>query len=56
MSPFVVTAPIGKVAYCLDLKGWFTRVHPVFHVSLLHGFVAGSNGIGPPKPIEVKDT
>ena len=56
MCPFLVTACIDEVAYHLDLKGWFTRVHPVFHVSLLRRFVAGSNGIEPPEPIEVKDT
>ena len=56
MGPFLVTAHIGEVAYHLDLKGRFTYVHPVFHMSLLHWFVAGGDGIEPPKPIEVKDT
>ena len=56
MGLFLVTARIGEVAYHLDLKGWFTCVHPVFHVSLLCRFVAGGNGIEPPEPIEVKDT
>ena len=56
MGPFIATARIGEVAYRLDLKEWCTRVHPVFHVSLLHRFVAGSDGIEPPEPIKVKDT
>ena len=56
MGPFLVTARIGEVAYHLDLKGQFTCVHPIFHVSLLCRFVAGSNGIEHPAPIEVKDT
>ena len=56
MGPFVVTACIGEIAYCLDLMDWFTHVHPVFHVSLLHRFVAVGYGIEPPEPIEVKDT
>ena len=56
MGPFLVTARIGEVAYRLDLKGRFTCVHPVFHVSLLRRFVAGGNGIEPPEPIEVEDT
>ena len=55
MGPFVVTARIGEVAYCLDLKGWLTCINPVFHVSLLRRFVAGGDGIKPPEPIEVKD-
>ena len=54
MGPFLVTARIGEVAYHLDLKGRFTRVHPVFHVSLLRRFIASSDGIEPPEPIEVE--
>ena len=56
MGPFVVTARIGAVAYRLDLKDQSTRVHPVFHVTLLHRFVASHDGIEHPEPIEVKDT
>ena len=29
MGPFLITAHIGEVAYHLDLKDRFTRVHPV---------------------------
>ena len=50
------TARIGEVAYNLDLKGQFKHIHPVFYVSLLHRFVAGSDGIKPPEPFEVEDT
>ena len=56
MGPFLVTARIGEVAYHLDLKGWFTHVHPIFHVSLLRRFVVGGDGIEPPGPIAVEDT
>ena len=56
MGPFFVTARIGEVAYCLDLKGRFIHIHPVFHLSLLRRFVASSDGIEPPEPIEVEDT
>ena len=56
MGLFLVTACIGEVAYHLDLKDWFTHVHPVFYVSLLRRFIASSNRIEPPEPIEVKDT
>ena len=56
MGPFLVTACISEVAYRLDPKGRFTRIHPFFHMSLLYRFVAGSNGIEPPEPIEVEDT
>ena len=56
VGPFLVTARISDVAYHLDLKGWFTHVHPIFHVSLLRRFVDSGDGIEPPEPIEVKDT
>ena len=56
VGPFLITARIGEVTYHLDLKGRFTRVHPIFHVSLLCRFVASGDGIEPPEPIEVKDT
>ena len=56
MRLFVVTASIGEVVYHLDLKGRFTCVHPVLHVSLLRRFIAGGNGIEPPEPIKVADT
>ena len=56
MGLFLVTACIGEVAYHLDLKGRFTHIHPVFHISLLCRFVASGYGIEPPEPIEVEDT
>ena len=51
MGPFVVTAHIGEVAYRQDLKGQFTHVYPVLHVSLLRRFVAGGDRIKPTEPI-----
>ena len=56
MGLLVVTARIGEVAYCLDLKGQFTCIYPVFHVSLLRRFVTGGDRIEPPELIEVKNT
>ena len=56
MGPFLVTARIGEVAYCLDLNGRFTHVYPVFYMSLLCRFVASGDGIEPAEPIEVDDT
>ena len=56
MGPFFVTARIGEVAYRLDLKDQFTRIHPVFHVTLLRRFIAGGDGIEPPESVEVNNT
>ena len=51
MGPFLVTAHISEVAYSLDLKGPFTCVHLIFHMSLLRRFVAIGDRIEPPEPI-----
>ena len=56
MGLFLVTAHIGEVAYHLDLKGRFTCIYPVFHMSLLRRFIASGDGIEPPEPFEVEDT
>ena len=56
MGPFVVTTRIGEVAYHLDLKGCFTCIHLVFHMSLLYSFVVGGDRIKPPELIFIKYT
>ena len=45
MGPFVVTEPIGNMAYRLDLsqRAALRGVHNVFHVLLLHGWL--TNGV-----------
>ena len=37
----------------MDLAGRYTRIHPVFHVSLLKPHLAGGTAGTPPEPIEV---
>ena len=54
MGLLIITARIGEVAYCLDLKGWFTRIHPIFHATLLRRFVADGDRIEPPEPSRLK--
>ena len=42
LGPVQVIRRIGKVAYELELPANLARLHPVFHVSLLQPYVAGS--------------
>ena len=44
---------VGEAAYRLDMSGHFSRIHPVFHVSLLHAHHAGGLIPTPPEPVEV---
>ena len=55
VGPFKVVARVGPVAYRLDLSSSrLAKLHPGFHVSLLHEY--RDNGRGQPAPpIEVLD-
>ena len=50
---FPILSWIGATTYKLDLKGKYSRLHPVFHVSLLKAHVQGGSGPSSPDPIEV---
>ena len=39
VGPFRILQQIGKVAYRLNLPPNLSNVHPVFHVSMLRGYI-----------------
>ncbi|KAJ9510213.1 hypothetical protein QJQ45_015691 [Haematococcus lacustris] len=51
VGPFKVTGKLGEAAYRLELPPTMSRLHPVFHVSLLKKY-AGSQGFHPPPVME----
>ena len=57
IGPFKVIAKIGSRAFRLELPLAFSRVHPVFHVSLLEphceNALPGRNPPPPPPPVEL---
>ncbi|KAJ9522566.1 hypothetical protein QJQ45_008328 [Haematococcus lacustris] len=54
VGPFVVEAKINANAYKLTLPATMSRLHPVFHVSLLKKYSGSDVGIMPP-PVEWMD-
>ena len=55
VGPFVIVSCAGPLAYKLDLAGRLSKVHPVFHVSLLKPYLTGGDGTSPPQPILLED-
>jgi hypothetical protein len=39
IGPYLITARVGSLAYRLQLPESMTRVHPVFHVSMLRKYI-----------------
>ena len=44
LGPFQVSRRVGAVAYRLELPAYLSRLHPVFHVSLLKEYILGGDG------------
>ena len=39
IGPYMITAPVGALAYCLQLPESMSGVHPVFHISMLRKYL-----------------
>ncbi|XP_070677833.1 uncharacterized protein [Malus domestica] len=49
----MITKRVGKVAYRLELPPELSKVHNVFHVSMLRHYVSDPSHVIPPQPLEI---
>ena len=55
IGPFEIVDGIGQVAYRLDLPEEFSRVHNVFHISMLCKYIPDSSHVLETPEIELRD-
>ena len=55
IGPFEIVDGIGLVAYKLDLPEEFSRVHNVFHISMLRKYIPDSSHVLETPEIELRD-
>ena len=55
IGPFEIVDGIGPVAYRLDLPDEFSRVHNVFHISMLRKYIPDSSHVLETPEIELRD-
>lgn len=53
LGPFKVSQQVNPVAFKLDLQEWSTKLHPVFHASLLRPYRSDGRSVVRPPPLEV---
>ena len=55
IGPYEIIARVGPVAYRLDLPPELSKVHNVFHVSMLRKYIPDPSHVLRDQPIELKD-
>ena len=55
VGPYEIIARVGPVAYKLDLPPDLSKVHNVFHVSMLHKYISNPSHLLRDHPVELKD-
>ncbi|XP_070662363.1 uncharacterized protein [Malus domestica] len=53
IGPYMITERIAEVAYKLELPPELSKVHDVFHVSMLRHYVSDPSYVIPPQPLEI---
>ena len=55
IGPYEIIARVGPVAYKLDLPPELSKVHNVFHVSMLRKYIPDPSHVFRDQPVELKD-
>ncbi|XP_070674756.1 uncharacterized protein [Malus domestica] len=53
IGPYVIIERVGEVAYRLELPQELSKVHNVFHVSMLRHYISDPSHVIPPQPLEI---
>ncbi|CAN6691503.1 unnamed protein product [Malus baccata var. baccata] len=53
IGPYEITERIGEVVYRLELPPELSKIHNVFHVSMLRHYVSDHSHVIPPQPLEI---
>ncbi|KAM1721649.1 hypothetical protein ACFX12_023161 [Malus domestica] len=53
IGPFMIIERVGEVAYRLELPPDLSKVHDVFHVSMLHHYISNPSHVIPHQPLEI---
>ncbi|KAM1370587.1 hypothetical protein ACFX2F_041029 [Malus domestica] len=53
IGPYVIIERVGEVAYRLELPPELSKVHNVFHVSMLRYYISDPSHVIPPQPLEI---
>ncbi|KAM2589020.1 hypothetical protein TB1_045992 [Malus domestica] len=53
IGPYMITERVGEVSYKLELPSKLSKVHNVFHVSMLRHYVADPSHMIPHQPLEI---
>ena len=55
IGPFEIKSRVGKVAYRLVLPPELSRIHSVFHVSMLRKYIPDPSHVLQPQTVEISE-
>ena len=55
IGPYEIRARVGEVAYRLVLPPELSRIHPIFHVSMLRKYIADPSHVLQPQVVELSE-